>query len=136
MSEIPVFSVIAYQNGMSEEPGFRNDGVLRISDDEIQITTTWWNWGRHMAWPLGLMTSDLAVLFAGPSNTREVVLTMRRDQIESVSMRPDAEPRPSAEVVGTRGEDGKTWRCSFTYRDEDASLVQQLEADAPAEAAT
>ncbi len=136
MSEIPVFSVIVYQNGMSEEPGFRNEGVLRIGDDEIQITTTWWNWARHMAWPLGVLTTDFAIVFAGPSSTKKVVLTIHRDQIESVSMRPDAEPRPSSDVVGTRDEDGKRWRCSFAYRDEDAAFVQQLEAAAPAEAAT
>ncbi len=135
MSEIPVFSVIAYQSQLSEEPGFRNDGMLLISDDEIRITTTWWNWGRHIAWPLGLLTTDLAMVFAGPSKTREIVLTFRRNRIESVSMRPEAEPRPRVEVEGTRHEDGVKWRCSFAYRDEDASLVQELAADVPAEAA-
>ncbi len=128
MSEIPVFSVIAYQSGLFEEPGFRNDGVLRISGEEIQITTTWWNWRRHMAWPLGLITTELGMVFAGPSNTKEVVITIRRIQIGSVTMMPEAQPRPRVEVVGTREEDGKEYRCSFAYRDEDATLVQQLEA--------
>ncbi len=133
MLEIPLFSVIAHRSDLTEEPGFRNDGALRIGDDEIQITTTWWNWARHMAWPLGLITSDLSMVFAGPSRTREVVLTMRLDNIASVAMRPDATPRPRVEVVGIREEDGETWLCSFGYDEEHASEVGKLESYIKAE---
>jgi hypothetical protein len=133
MSQIPVLSVIAHRSDLSEEPGFRNEGVLRISDEEIQITTTWWNWARHMAWPLGLMTTDLAILFAGPSHTREVVVTIRRDKLDSILMRPRAKPWPRVQVVGTREEDGESWLCSFAYREEGASYVGQLDSYIPPE---
>jgi hypothetical protein len=133
MLQIPVFSVIAHRSDLMEEPGFRNDGALLFGDDEIQITTTWWNWARHMAWPLGLITSDLSMVFAGPSRTREVVLTMRLDKIASVAMRPDASPRPRAEVVGTREEDGETWLCSFAYDEEYAPHIHWLESHISAE---
>ena len=134
--EVRVVSVIAHRSDLLEEPGFRNEGVLRIGDDEVQVTTTWWNWARHIAWPLGLMTTDLSALFAGLTLTREVVITMRRDKIERVSMRPGAKPLPRVQMVGTREEDGQSWLCSFAYRKEHEALVEQLRSYVPPERVT
>ncbi len=128
MTEIPIFRVIPYPSELSEDPVFRNEGVLRLSDDEIRIVTTWWNWTRHMALPLGLMNADLADVFSGRARTREVVLTMRRDRLESIVIRPDAKPWPHIQVVGVREEDGKSWLCDCTYREESVPLVERLKS--------
>ncbi len=75
------------------------------------------------------------MIFAGPATTDEMVLTFPRSQLEFVSVRPRNRLLSRVELVGTRFEDGKRWRCLFAYREEDAPIIEELAAAVPAAAA-